>query len=387
MMHKIISFCLLLTAVPLLLNSAEPVLLKRTEKQTEDKNVLRWFPTDGAMIAVTPDEVILSGKRLEIGPHTSFRELGPGFFGLQFHDGEQTSLEWFDPQGDPVGAFRESWPYDVALPRYFIDRTSGNAISIDMLNRIRLISPAGTIISESDMFRDYRYHNENTIHALVTESGQDVFACLTQVAPHRGDLPAYVTRIKYFGLNGETRFEHELNGWQVNAVAGRTDGSLFAVSLYKHDPAARNFTFEVLVIDPSGSITDRFNASFRDLVFCGPDHVLLLNKDTAIIYDLKVKNISGTYRQSDPDRILMTAEYVDTEKMIVVEEGRLAKNQYGWYYDNISLLAFNMQAGLIEQVPLDGNSVTQPFLRYEPEQRQIFLGHRTGWITYQLNRQ
>ncbi len=381
------NFILIMMFVTLLLYPlhAGPGLFKRHNIFSTNKVAKVWLPVTGSAVAVMTDEIVIGNNRIPIGPKMSFKNLGDGYFGLQTHNNEEVGFRWFDPEGDPVGQIRETWPFDMALPRYMIDQANQYLLSTDMMNRVRIFSTDGTTVSEDEIFSDYRYNSENSMYTLFIESDRHILAGLTQVYPDKADLPAFRTTLKYFDLEGNTRFELNVEGWQINALESRSDGNLHAVSLYRYDPVENKISFNILMLDGNGNTKDEVGASFRNLVFGGQDNILLLNKNKALIYDLRRGQITGTYTLVDPDRILMTADYIEDQNLFILEEGRLREDARDWYYDEIVLKTFDQEFKIGDTILLENLTVYQPILKYDPQNDQLFFGHSSGWIIYQIN--
>ena len=386
-MDRIIIPALFLLVFDLYILMAGPGRYELSGSFSADETVISWQPLTGSAIAVTHSAVVLADKRLPLAPTVSYKNPGPDNFGLQLHQGEETGFQWFDLQGNMIGEIREQWPFDIALPRFMIDNKNNHAVSTDILNRLRIFSPEGKPVSELQIFPEYEYHTENTLYTAFVEGKRNIFAVLTQVYPNSANLPGYRTKIRYFTLDGTTLFEDILEGWQINAIEVLHGGDLFAVSLYIYNAAEDRITFQVRIYDHTGVVTHEFDAYFRNLYDGGQDHLLLLNKDTAILYDLRKRGITGTYQQKDPDRILMTADYQSDDGHFIIEEGHLSQDEHGWNYKEIMLLSLDQGGNITDITSLDDLMVYQPVLRYDPKTRQLFVGHSSGWINYRVNNQ
>jgi len=384
-MRKMLFPAILLAAVLFYLLRAGSNLYTQQESFSLKKSVLNWMPVAGSAVAVLKDEILVENKHITLELSTAFRHLGSDHFGLLTHRGENIEFRWFDSGGNAAGLIQERWPADLALPRYMLDRRNNRLIAVDMLNRLRIFRNDGTLESENQIFDGYQYNTENSIYTTFVESAQYLFCALTQVFPNPQEFPGYKTILKTIDLAGNSRFTAELEGWQINALDSRDDGQLHVVSLYRYDPAQDNFYFKVRMYDGEGKIIHDLGQSFRKLVFGGQESVLMLDKDSGVIFDLSQGKITGIYRLTNAERILMAAEYISARDSYIIEAGNLSQAENRWLYTDVALVSIDRKAGILDTMSLDTLNVYHPVLNYDRQLNQVFIGHSSGWIRLQVN--
>ena len=266
-----------------------------------------------------------------------------------------------------------------------IDPADRHLISADILNRLRIYDQDGGIVRESQIFPEYRYHDENIMYTIFNSGDRFILAGLTQVYPNPHGSPGYETTLKYSDLNGETRFDLHFDGWQINAMESRSDGGMHALSLYRYDPAGDSFLFKSLIIDSKGNITGELPVRFKNLKFCGDKYILLISRDMIRIYDLTTGRITGSLAATGSGRIMMTAAYLPGNNLFLAEEGALGQDDREWNYTQVALLLFDPAGGIVDTMNLDDILVYHPAMQYEPDRRLLFVGHSRGWVTFNLN--
>ncbi len=384
-MRKMFFPAILLAAALFYLLRAGSNLYTHQDSFSIKRNVLNWMPVGGSAVAVLKDEILLENMHLTLESSTAFRQLGSDHFGLMTHRGENIEFRWFDSDGNEVGRIQQEWPADISLPRFMLDRADNRLISVDMLNRLRIFSTDGRLISENQIFDGYRYHTENSIYATYVESGRYLFCGLTQVFPSLQEFPAYKTTLKYIDLGGNSRLAAELEGWQINALYSRDDGQLHVISLYRYDPEQEKIDFKVHMYDGEGEMIYDIDQSFRRIVFGGQESVLLFDRDSVVVFDLSRGKITGTYRLTNAEQILMAAEYIPAKDTYILEAGNLSQSENHWIYTDIALISINREADILDTMILDTLSVYQPVLKYDLQLNHIFIGHSSGWIRLQVN--
>jgi hypothetical protein len=379
-MPRLIIFILLTGIICYPSSDARAGVFSQAETYTADTTVLCWMPLSGKFFAVTGTGIMIGNMTIATGRQEMIRILNDHYFGLLTHKGES-----FDQAGTQIGRLEEKWSGETALPRFMIDPADQYLISADILNRLRVYNTDGSVVMESQIFPEYRYYDENVMYTIFNTGDRHLLAGLTQVHPDPSGFPGYETIMKYSDLNGETRFILHFDGWQINAMESRPDGSMHAVSLYSYDPTRDRLLFRSLIIDGDGIITGELPVQFRILKFCGDKYILLIDKDLISIYDIKTRRITGSSATTDFGRIIMTTAYVPEKDLFLAEEGSLGQNDRGWNYTRIVFRMFDPTGRVVDAMNLDDILVYEPAMHYDPVQRQIFIGHSRGWITFNVN--
>ena len=189
-----LSIFLLVTGIVCLRSSdAEAGVFSQAKTYDTGTTVLRWMPLSGKFIAVTGAGVVFEDKTIATGQPDMIRILNDNFFGLLSHNGGSIGFRWFDENGVQIGRLEERWPGEIALPRFMIDPADRHLISADILNRLRIYDQDGGIVRESQIFPEYRYHDENIMYTIFNSGDRFILAGLTQVYPNPHGSPQILT--------------------------------------------------------------------------------------------------------------------------------------------------------------------------------------------------
>jgi len=390
----IIVIALLTIFFIIILSAGQNIYTLQSEK-TEFENVITWMKNlkkANQPIPVYTDKIRFTTNTISLGTVSYFYSASSTFWGSVQRSGDADNpvlqVQWYDNDGVEVGIFSDKLTYDLPQPVYHVDPLTQRLISVDFLNRVRIISPEGKVLNGFNIRDEYQYHSENIFSAELVDNS--LFTAATEISPRANDAPGYNSYIRIVDLEGETEMSYDLTGWQVRAAKASESGHFFAVSFYRRNTADQTFDFQTLILNRDGVVLNRLPFRFRQAFFSdNTKRILLLDKDSGYLLDISSEEPVSKFKVKDVENLFMSATFLGSSGMLAVEEGKLIAALPGsptpWAYTNVHIRTFDQKGIELDDRLLEKVKIYTSAIWYNDQSETLFIGHSNGWQLYRVN--
>lgn len=373
---KILMLPVILVAIYLL--DAEAPVLNMVQEKAGYILVRDWVGIND------PVPIKFASQQGNINP-VIFKAHDQKHFGMLEHREQVITFTWYDLTGDTMGRFSEPWPFDFPLPLLFIIQEGHKVIYLDALNRIRVYNESGSPEKQWRLFESIPYRIENTTFGNYLPVRDELLIGFRQVSSGEEAGPSCNSYITLVDPEGNQRFNREYPTWQINSLSSSEDNQLFAVALYRHDPATDKFEFKSVVLNEKGSVLADLPIQHRKAVFNKNATLVLFYKNSmAYLYDLAAERIIREIASEPVSHIFMTGLFIPDHDVFVMQNGRVERDSLGWAYKDVNLYVYDLSGSEQQKINLN-NVIYQPYIKYDRQGQQLIIGHSSGWQRFAIN--
>jgi hypothetical protein len=373
------------------------ILYTLQSENSDFNDIIKWIHTKKASsepIPVNRGQIQLANRDIKYTSNLLLESETSNYIGTVEFLGEKRNpdlhIKWYSSDGNPVGAFIDSWQYDDPFPVYKINSETGDLIAVDIFTNVRIINPESQITNQYKILPEYRHNNENVIYTEVINNR--LISAICEVIPVQDGNPVYKSSMRIFDLQGKPIMQFEKPGWQIQAMGVSPDGKNIGVSFYQWiDSPKSELQFNTLILEESGKIIFQIPVGFQNLVFNDDKSLLILmDKNSFHLFDLLKKQQIGSYSTLESNSLLLAAVFLSPSETIVLQEGKPLPGIPGsgtpWKYESIHIRTLSEEGEELNPLVIENITLFNPSLHYNKEKETLFIGHSTGWKLYKVEK-
>jgi len=363
------------------------------ESENNDfSDVITWIDSKDQLLPVTRTEIRAKQSNIDLNEAKYFysdRDKGFGTKRLsRSRQGTNLHIKWYDLEGKLSGQWHEPLLNDMPFPVVRIDHISGRLISVDYLNRVRVINSDGTISRQFQIVDSDKFHTENNTYIDLNNGLLHVGT--TEIFPSINDRSKHKSTIYIFNLDGKVYQHFDLDEWRIRSLNGSQDGQIVAVSLFRMEKEGTSYQFRTVVLDIEGNVLLDHPVNCRKAVFNhNNSKIFLMDKNVGYLIDLQTQAQIAKTTVKDDGNIYLSAVFMPPSDLLAIQDGRAKQGQHegrtSWIFSNIRIKSLNDLGQEISDLPIEDISVERPALWYDQETGRLVIGHRQGWKIFKVN--